>query len=175
MKLLPTFAAASVFGALLLPVAVFTSPSSQSAPLDLAQESLKGPLKDYVVVNKTPNSVSNTISALKREFENRNFIVKGVIDHQKIAKSQGLTIPPNTALLVGQPSFEAPIIKANPVGSLFVPLTIVVWRSGETTYIAYWNPKTDFGNNLGTNADKDATNAINTMTNTLVEIVRSVV
>ncbi|WP_413402034.1 MULTISPECIES: DUF302 domain-containing protein [unclassified Synechococcus] len=49
-----------------------------------------------------------------------------MIDHQSIAKSQGLEIPENTALLVGLPSFEAPIIKANPVGSLFVPLTVAV-------------------------------------------------
>ena len=173
MKWLPAMTAASIFGISLVPATVFTSPAIQSAPLDLARESLEGPLRDYVVVMETSKSVRDTVSILKKEFEQRNFIVKGVINHQKIAKSQGLEIPPNTALLVGLPSFEAPIIKANPVGSLFVPLTVAVWKANEKTFVAYWNPKTDFGRNLGTKNNKDADNAINRMTSNLDEIVRS--
>jgi len=54
-------------------------------------------------------------------------LAEGVIDHQSIAKSQGLDIPANTALLVGLRSFEAPMIKDNPAGSQFVPLTVAAW------------------------------------------------
>ncbi|WP_197459949.1 DUF302 domain-containing protein [Synechococcus sp. MIT S9508] len=69
---------------------------------------------------------------------------EGVTDHQSITKSQGLDIPANTALLVGLPSFEAPIIKGDPAGSQFVPLTVAAWRDDQITCIAYWNPYTDF-------------------------------
>ena len=95
-----------------------------------------------------------------------------MIDHQSIAKSQGLEIPENTALLVGLPSFEAPIIKANPVGSLFVPLTFAVWRENQITYIAYWNPSTDFKDNLGS-LSKDADEVIRAMTMDLQKIVQN--
>ena len=50
---------------------------------------------------------------------------EGVIDHQSIAKSQGLDVPANTALLIGLRSFEAPMIRDNPAGSQFVPYSLL--------------------------------------------------
>ena len=172
MNVFAAMATATVTGFLFLPAATSNLYPAEAAPLSPALSSLDGPLKNYVVSRKTPKSVEEVVGALKRDFKKNNFIVKGVIDHQSIAKSQGLEIPENTALLVGLPSFEAPIIKANPVGSLFVPLTVAVWRENKITYIAYWNPSTDFKNNLGS-LSKDADEVIRAMTMDLQKIVQN--
>ena len=149
------------------------SPSvTQAAPLNSAQASLNGPLKNYVIVSKTYKQVEDVVDTLKKEFKANNFIIKGVIDHQDIARSQGLEVPPNTALLVGLPSFEAPIIESNPAASLFVPLTLAIWREDSITYIAYWDPNSDFKTNLGP-LSKEAGEVVDTMTTMLKQIVQN--
>jgi len=162
----------SVAGFLLLPISTLNLYSAKAAPLSPALSSLNGPLRKYVISSKTSKSVEEVVEILKRNFQKNNFMVKAVINHQSIAKSQSLQIPANTALLVGLPSFEAPIIKSNPIGSLFVPLTIAVWRESEFTYIAYWNPSTDFADNLGS-LSKEADEAIESMTINLKNIIQN--
>ena len=84
-------------------------------------------MKNYVLTVDSLKSVDDVIDLLQKEFLKRGFIIKGIINHQDIAKSQAIEIPPNEALLAGLTSFEAPVIKANPLGGLFVPLTLSVW------------------------------------------------
>ena len=172
MKFFAYMATASFAGFLFLPIASSNLHSANAAPLSPALSSLNGPLRNYVISIKTSKSVEEVVKILKRDFQENNFMVKGVINHQAIAKSQGLEIPANTALLVGLPSFEAPIIKANPIGSLFVPLTIAVWRESQITYIAYWNPSTDFADNLGP-LSKEADAVIQSMTIDLKKIIQN--
>ncbi len=173
MNLRSAISTASAIGTLFLPVVSLSSTATQAAQIKIspAQASLKGPLKDYVVTNKTEKSVKSVVTSLKKEFEKNNFLIKAIIDHQSIARTQGLKVPPNTALLVGLPSFEAPVIKSNPAASLFVPLTVAVWRENSITYIAYWNPNTDFKTNLGP-LSKDANAVVNEMTVTLKKLVK---
>ena len=96
---------------------------------------------------------------------------EGVIDHQSIAKSKGLDVPANTALLIGLRSFEAPMIKDNPAGSQFVPLTVAVSGYDQITCIAYWNPYTDFKNNLGS-LSKGGSKFIQFMVVDLIKIIQ---
>ena len=155
-----------------MPLIGLSPSATQAAPLNSAQASLNGPLKNYVIVSKTYKQVEDVVDTLKKEFKANNFIIKGVIDHQDIARSQGLEVPPNTALLVGLPSFEAPIIKSNPAASLFVPLTLAIWREDSITYIAYWDPNSDFKTNLGP-LSKEAGEVVDTMTTMLKQIVQN--
>ena len=165
-------ATVSVAGFLFLPTTTLNLYPAKATPLSPALSSLNGPLRNYVISSKTSKSVEEVVETLKRDFHENNFMVKGVINHQSIAKSQGLEIPANTALLIGLPSFEAPIIEANPIGSLFVPLTIAVWRESQITYIAYWNPSTDFTDNLGS-LSKEADEVIRSMTIDLKKIIQN--
>ena len=172
MSLISSFATVCAIGTLYMPLTGLSPSAMHAAPLNSALISLDGPLKNYVVTNKTYKRVEDVVDALKKEFEANKFIVKGIIDHQDIARSQGLEVPPNTALLVGLPSFEAPIIKSNPAASLFVPLTVAIWRDDSITYIAYWDPNSDFRTNLGP-LSKEASEVVNIMTTTLRKIVET--
>ena len=173
MSLTSSLATFCAIGALYMPLIGLSPSVTQAAPLNSALISLEGPLKNYVVINKTYKRVEDVVDALKKEFEANNFIIKGIIDHQDIARSQGLEVSPNIALLVGLPSFEDPIIQSNPAASLFVPLTIAVWRNDSITYIAYWDPNSDFRTNLGP-LSKEASEVVNTMTIVLSKIVETV-
>ena len=172
MSLTSSLATFCAIGALYMPLIGLSPSATQAAPLNSAQASLNGPLKNYVIVSKTYKQVEDVVDTLKTEFKANNFIIKGVIDHQDIARSQGLEVPPNTALLVGLPSFEAPIIESNPAASLFVPLTLAIWREDSITYIAYWDPNSDFKTNLGP-LSKEAGEVVDTMTTMLKQIVQN--
>ena len=158
--------AAISIGTLIAPLA------TAGAPL-LAEDSPKGPLKGYVTTYSSSKPVEELVGHLRNNFLGNKFLIKGIIDHQEIALSQGIKIPKNTALLVGLPSFEAPIIKANPLGSLFIPLVIAVWRDNEKTNVSYWNPSTDFGDNLEIKDNNEAMRAIDKMQKSLKKIVTS--
>ncbi len=175
MNLKSAIATVSTLVALYLPATgtVAIQTKAESIKPSPAQVTLSGPLKGYVVINKTSQSVEDVVTSLKKELAINNFLVKAIIDHQAIAKTQGLEVPPNTALLVGLPSFEAPIIKSNSAASLFVPLTVAVWRENAMTYIVYWNPNTDLKTNLGP-FGKDANNVVDSMTVTLKKMIEGI-
>ena len=87
MKLLFPFATASALSASLVVGSLLSPAPIQSGPLSLANKSLEGPLKDYVVTVDSLKSVDDVIDLLQQEFLKRGFIVKGIINHQDIAKS----------------------------------------------------------------------------------------
>lgn len=131
-------------------------------------------LYQYLSISKSTKSVQQTVASLMKIFLNNRFIIKAQIDHQKIARSQGFTIPSNMSLLVGLPSYEAPVIESNPLGSLFVPLTVVVWDQSGVTNVAYWNPQKNIGSLLDITSG-DAKNAIDKMTYFLDTIVQKAI
>ena len=69
MNVFAAMATASVAGFLFFPVATLNLYPAEAAPLSPALSSLDGPLKNYVVSRKTPNSVQEVVGTLKRDFK----------------------------------------------------------------------------------------------------------
>lgn len=102
------------------------------------------PLITGVTTQPSTKSVSDTATRLVTLLREDKFIVRGIIDHQKIAQSLGHSIPPNQEILAGHPDFDYTMISNNPQAALFVPLTLVVWQNGDhKVYVSYWDPKAD--------------------------------
>lgn len=94
-----------------------------------------------VATVKSAHSVKVTVSKLQALLAKGEFYIKTLINHQKIELSAGVKVPPIQSILFGKPSFEAPLIAANPMAGLFVPLMLTVFqdKSGDV-YVTYWEP-----------------------------------
>ncbi len=87
-------------------------------------------------------NVKSTVQRLAVVLRRDNFIVRGLIDHQAIAKSLGHKVNANIEILAGRPDFDYPLINANPMSALFLPMAFVVWEDkGRVTHVSYWDPK----------------------------------
>ena len=90
-------------------------------------------------------SVAETTANLAKLIrKDRRFVIKGIIDHQKIAAMQGHKVGPNMEIEFGCPSYDYLMVKSNPQAPLFLPLRLVIWQSDAgRTYISYWDPSRD--------------------------------
>lgn len=89
-------------------------------------------------------SVAQTTKTLVRELKRSGFIIRAIINHQLVAKSQGHSIAPNTEILLGYPDFDYAVVSANPRAALFLPLSMVLWQDSDgKNYASYWDPKQD--------------------------------
>ncbi|MDF1796049.1 MAG: DUF302 domain-containing protein [Coxiellaceae bacterium] len=118
-------------------------------------------------------NVKQTVQRLVVILRRDNFIVRGLINHQSIAKSLGHDVKPNIEILAGRPDFDYPLINANPMSALFLPLAFVVWEGeGNVTYVSYWDPK----NNITPLLDlknADAIKVVDKMSARLVKLIAS--
>jgi uncharacterized protein (DUF302 family) len=93
--------------------------------------------------------VPTTNKLVKLLRADRDCVVRDVIDHQKIATALGHKMAPNMEVLFGCPNFDYSMVSANPMFSLYLPMTLVVWRdSNSKVYISYWNPQRDMASLL---------------------------
>jgi uncharacterized protein (DUF302 family) len=79
-----------------------------------------------------------TIARLRAALEGEGFAIMAVIDHQAGAKSVGLTMPPTTVLIYGNPKGGTPLMLAAPDFALELPLRVLV-REGDAgkTYVVF--------------------------------------
>ncbi|MDF1653805.1 MAG: DUF302 domain-containing protein [Coxiellaceae bacterium] len=117
------------------------------------------------------HSVRQTVQRLTVILRRDNFVVRGLIDHQAIAKSLGHNVNANIEILAGRPDFDYPLINANPMSALFLPMAFVVWEDkGHVTHVSYWDPK----NNITPLLDlknADAIKVVDTMSTRLAKLV----
>ena len=110
-----------------------------AAQVTFAVQSVTG-VKTLRSQHNVQSTVTRLVVALRRD----GYILRGLVDHQKIAKQLGHTIKPNVEIMTGYPQFDYAILKANPLSALFTPLTMVVWQDDNRhVYISYWDPKTN--------------------------------
>lgn len=72
-----------------------------------------------------------TISRLKNLFRERGITVYGHIDQQSEAARIGLHLRPLQLLIFGNPVAGIPLMNANPLSGLDLPLKVIVWEDDE--------------------------------------------
>ena len=110
-------------------------PASRSAPP--AQETVS----DAIVVTKTsPWSMADTVARLSAVVAARGLKVFAVIDHGDEARQVGLALRDTKLFIVGNPKDTTPLIDAQPLVALDLPLRVVVWEEGYQTKVSYPSP-----------------------------------
>ncbi len=82
-----------------------------------------------------------TLDRLKAGIASRGMTVFAVIDHAQGAAEAGLQLRPTTLLIFGNAKAGTPLMQANPIVGLDLPLRALVWEDGAgKTSISYNDP-----------------------------------
>lgn len=88
---------------------------------------------------KSPHSFSATLSRLTSALESHGIKTFAIIDQQAEAEAIGLTMPPLTLILFGNPKAGTPLMLTQPLAGLDLPLKVIVWTSGSGEIFVSFN------------------------------------
>ena len=96
---------------------------------------------DPIIVTKvSPWSMADTVARLSAVVAARGLKVFAVIDHSDEARQVGLALRDTKLFIVGSPRVTTPVIEAEPLAALDLPLRVVVWEDGYQTKVSYPSP-----------------------------------
>jgi uncharacterized protein (DUF302 family) len=91
---------------------------------------------------KSPDSFACTVSRLTAAFQSRGIKIFATIDQQAEAAAVGLTMQPVTLILFGNPKAGTPLMAAQPVSGLDLPLKALVWEAENGNAFVSFNTAT---------------------------------
>jgi len=93
-----------------------------------------------MVTKQSPWSVEETVSRLTALLESKGVKVFAVIDHSGEAAKAGLDLRDTKVVVFGSPAAGTPVMQAEPLAALDLPLKVLVWANGDRTQINYTAP-----------------------------------
>ena len=93
-----------------------------------------------MVTKISQGSVEDTVSRLIDVLDARGIKLFAVIDHSGAAEAAGLTLRDTKVIIFGNPAAGTPIMQAEPLAALDLPLKVLIWDNGEHTQINYAEP-----------------------------------
>jgi uncharacterized protein (DUF302 family) len=95
-----------------------------------------------VVTKISPWSVADTVARLSTVVTGRGMKVFAVIDHSGEAKRVGLELRDTKVVIFGSPQAGTPVMAANPLAALDLPLKVLVWSDEGQVKLTYTAPTT---------------------------------
>jgi len=90
-------------------------------------------------------SFQETVERLVQAIEKAGMTIFAKIDHAANARCVGLQMPPATVLIYGNAKGGTPIMLANPLAALDLPLRVLVREEGGKTAVAFRPVKATLG------------------------------
>ena len=114
-----------------------------------------GALADANMITKqSANDVKTTVDRLEAAVNKAGASVFARIDHAGAASKIGMELQPMEVLIFGNPKLGTPIIQANPLSGLDLPIKVLVWQDGDKVMIGYLDPQALKGRYDASGADK---------------------
>jgi len=88
----------------------------------------------------TSGSVADAVARLARVIEERGLKVFAIIDHSGEAARAGLELRNTRVVIFGSPSAGTPVMDAQPLAALDLPLKVLVWDDAGQTTLSYTDP-----------------------------------
>ena len=85
-------------------------------------------------------SVSNTVARLTELLAAKDMRLFAVIDQAAEARKAGLQLRETTMVIFGSPVAGTPVMVAEPLAALDLPLKVLVWADGQQTKVSYEAP-----------------------------------
>ena len=85
-------------------------------------------------------SVTDTVALLTETMSNHGMTVFAVIDQRAAARSVGMDLRETVLIVFGNPAAGTPIMDAEPLAALDLPLKVVVWDDNGRTVVSYLTP-----------------------------------
>ena len=94
-----------------------------------------------IISQLSPYSVPETIDRLEAILQAKNITVFARIDQQAEAEKVGLSLRPTQLLLFGSPKAGTPLMVAEPLIALDLPLKVLVWEAADSkVWLSYNDP-----------------------------------
>jgi uncharacterized protein (DUF302 family) len=81
-----------------------------------------------VTTVQSASSFDSTLARLERSAVAKGLTVALKLDHAAAAKRAGLTLPPTTLLIAGNPAAGTPLMQVDPTIGVELPLRFLVWQ-----------------------------------------------
>ena len=86
----------------------------------------------------SPNGIDVTASKIKKLLEDHGITIYCHIDQQSEAVKSGLSLNPLQLLIFGNPKGGIPLMNANPLSGIDLPLKLIIWEDEEKkTWVSY--------------------------------------
>jgi len=86
-------------------------------------------------------SVSDTVARLTELVAAKGMRLFAVIDQAAEARKAGLQLRETTMVIFGSPVAGTPVMVAEPLAALDLPLKVLVWADGQQTKVSYEAPE----------------------------------
>ncbi len=93
-----------------------------------------------VVTKLSPWSVADTVARLSAVIAARGMKMFAVIDQSGEAQAAGLELRDTKLVIFGSPQAGTPVMVAEPLAALDLPLKVLVWEDGCQTKVSYTAP-----------------------------------
>lgn len=94
----------------------------------------------HVVTKTASTSVTETSRRLLELLEHAGATVFAVIDQAAAARTVGQDLRETILVLFGNPAAGTPVMAAQPLAALDLPLRILIWDDNGTTRVSYLDP-----------------------------------
>lgn len=94
-----------------------------------------GPPEAVTTQSRLP--FAETVAELSRAIAAAGNTIFATIDQSAAAAQAGLSLPPTTLILFGNPKAGTPLMEAYPAIGLELPLKLLVWQRGTAVYVSY--------------------------------------
>jgi len=95
---------------------------------------------DGIVTRLSPRPVAETVARLEAVISERGLKLFTVIDHSGEAHGAGLELRETKVVIFGSPVAGTPVMAAQPLIALDLPLKALVWADGAQTKVSYAAP-----------------------------------
>ena len=89
------------------------------------------------MIGRSRYSYSETVAWLTKAAQDAGNTIFAVIDQAAAASSVGLNLRPTTLILFGNPKSGTPLMVADPLVALDLPLKLLVWEEDGVVSVAY--------------------------------------
>jgi uncharacterized protein (DUF302 family) len=96
--------------------------------------------RDDITTKSAAWPVGETVERLTRFITGHGMTVFATIDQATAARDVGLVLRDTVLLVFGNPAAGTPVMEADPLTALDLPLKLLVWDDGGQTRVAYLSP-----------------------------------
>jgi uncharacterized protein (DUF302 family) len=93
-----------------------------------------------VITKVSSSSVEEMVARLSAGVAAKGMKVFAVIDHSGEARDVGLDLRETKVVIFGSPQAGTPVMVAEPLAALDLPLKVLIWSDGDQTKVSYTAP-----------------------------------
>jgi uncharacterized protein (DUF302 family) len=98
-------------------------------------------MAETLMTQESQFSVKETLDRLTTALDAKGIKVVARVDHAAGAKAVGMELPPTEVLMFGNPKLGTPLMQANPMIGLDLPMKVVAWQDkAGKVHVSYTKP-----------------------------------